>query len=181
MASIYSRASSVGASDSFVALTRASSSRPRTATRPTTSATSVASQDIVCAVSESRGVSATVGLAFVNLSTAEAVLCQICDNQTYVKTVTKIGVYEPTEILLMNSAQESKLAYILKENIPDTTFTSVDRKFWSETMGHEYVERLAFSEDVEPIKMVLEGNYFASCCFAAVCAHRRVEDERNSH
>ena len=165
--STLSRDSSVGAASSFAPLSRMGTF-PRTTPRPTTTATSVASQDIICAVSESRGISSTVGLAFVNLSTAETVLCQICDSQTYVKTVTKIGVFEPTEILFANSAKDSKLFYIIQENVPDTTFTFLDRKFWSEKSGHEYVDRLAFSEDVEPIKIILGGNYFAACCFAAV-------------
>lgn len=153
--------------DSFVPLSRPSTARPKSA-RPATTATSVASQDIVCAVSESRGVSSTVGLAFVNLSTAETVLCQICDSQTYVKTITKIRVFEPTEILFMNTTKDSKLYYIVQENVPDTTFTFQDRRFWSERTGHEYVDRLAFPEDVESIKVILGGNYFAACCFAAV-------------
>ena len=95
-------------------------------------------------------------------------LCQICDSQTYVRTVTKIGVFEPTEILFATSAKESKLFYIIQENIQDTTFTFLDRKFWSERAGHDYVDRLAFSGDVEPIKIILGGNYYAACCFAAV-------------
>lgn len=136
--------------------------------RPAT-ATSVASQDIICAICESRGVSSTVGLAFVNLATAEMVLCQICDSQTYVKTITKIAVFEPTEILFMNTGKESKLFYIVQENIADATFTFIDRRYWSERNGHEYVNRLAFPGDVESIKVTLGGNYFAACCFAAVC------------
>lgn len=151
----------------FTSISRQGTERPRTA-RPATTATSIAFQDIVCAVSESRGVSSTVGLAFVNLSTAEVVLCQICDSQTYAKTVTKITVFEPTEILFMGTAKESKLFYIIQENIPDTTFTILDRRYWSEKLGHEYVDRLAFPQDIEIIKTALGGNYFAACCFAAV-------------
>ena len=159
-------------SDSFVPLTvsRQSSGLHRTTTRPTTTATSVATQDIICAVSESRGISSTVGLAFVNLSTAEAVLCQICDSQTYVKTVTKIGVFEPTEILLMKTAKESKLFHIIEENIPNTTFTFLDRKSWSDKTGLDYADRLGFPIDIESIKITFGGNYFAACCFAAVGA-----------
>jgi len=111
-----------------------------------------------------------VGLAFVNLSTSEAVLCQICDSQTYVKTVNKIGVFEPTEILFMNTARDSqsKLYSIVEENLPDLRITTIDRRYWAEKTGYEYVERLAFPEDVESIKISLGGNYFAACCLAAV-------------
>ncbi|KGO77743.1 DNA mismatch repair protein MutS, core [Penicillium italicum] len=136
-------------------------------------------QDIICAVSESRGVSSTVGLAFVNLATAEAVLCQICDSQTYVKTIIKIGVFEPSEILFMNTAKESKLRYIVQENLPDPIFTFLDRRWWSEKTGHEYVERLAFPEEIDSLKVTLGGNYFAACCFAAVLKYVEVELQRS--
>ena len=138
--------------------------------RPTTAATSVASQEIICAISESRGVSTTVGLAFINLSTSEAVLCQICDSQTYVRTVNKIGVFDPTEILFMSTAKDSqsKLYSIVRENLPELTVTFIDRKYWSDKSGHDYVEMLAFPEAIESIKVFLDGNYFAACCFAAV-------------
>ncbi|KAG2411964.1 hypothetical protein HFD88_009520 [Aspergillus terreus] len=135
----------------------------------------VASQDIVCAVSESRGIASTVGLAFINICTAETVLCQICDSQTYVKTVTKIAVFEPTEILFMSTVKDSKLFYIIQENFKDTTLTFADRRFWSEKSGHEYVDRLAFPEDIESIKVTLGGNYFAACCFAAILKYVELE------
>lgn len=156
-------------SGSFTPLTsRMSTSYSRTA-RPTTTATSVAFQDIVCAISESRGVSSTVGLAFLNLSTAEAVLSQICDSQTYAKSIQKIAVFEPTEILFMSTAKDSKLYRIIKENIQNTTFTFEDRRYWCDRTGYEYVDELAFPGDAESIKITLGGNYFAACCFAAVC------------
>ncbi|KAL5690981.1 hypothetical protein EMGR_007416 [Emarellia grisea] len=67
----------------------------------------------------------------------------------------------------MSSARESKLFYIIQENIPDTAYTFLDRRYWSEKAGHEHVDRLAFPQDVETIKITLGGNYFASCCLAA--------------
>ncbi|KAJ5790906.1 uncharacterized protein N7518_007917 [Penicillium psychrosexuale] len=146
-----------------------------TSKRPTTRASSVAAQEIICAVSESRGVSTTVGLAFINLATAESVICQICDSQTYVKTIIKIGVFEPNEILFMNTAKESKLRHIIEENLPDPILTFLDRRWWSEKTGHEYVERLACPQEVGSLKLTLGGNYFAACCFAAVLKYVEVE------
>ncbi|KAL4884433.1 muts domain V-domain-containing protein [Aspergillus karnatakaensis] len=177
MSTIFSRASSAALHNPFGPPSHQSSTLNRTG-RPTTTATSVASQDIICAISESRGVSSTVGLAFVNLSTAEAVLCQICDSQTYAKTVTKISVFEPTEILFMVSAKESKLSHIIQANISDATFTWLDRRYWAEKAGHEYVERLGFTEDVDSIKVILGGNYFAACSFAAVIKFIELELNR---
>ncbi|KAJ5373002.1 hypothetical protein N7517_005008 [Penicillium concentricum] len=175
--SVYSL-NSLNSLDSFSPSASRGTSRRPTA-RPTTTATSVAAQDIICAVSESRGVSSTIGLAFINLATAEAVLCQICDSQTYIKTIIKIGVFEPSEILFMNTAKESKLRYIIQENLPDPIFTFLDRRWWSEKTGHDYVERLAFPEVVDSLKVTLGGNYFAACCFAAVLKYVEVELQRS--
>lgn len=158
---------------------RLNNGRPKTGRRPGTAATTTAlgDQEIICAISESRGISPTIGLAFLNLSTSEAVLCQICDSQTYVRTVHKLTVFNPSEILFMSTAADpkSKLYSIIEENLPDVTLTVIDRKYWAETSGHEYVQQLAFVEDVESLKVSLGGNYFAACCFVAVSPGRTVE------
>ncbi|EEP81197.1 hypothetical protein UREG_06039 [Uncinocarpus reesii 1704] len=152
------------------------SGRPRTG-RPTTTATSISSQDIICAISESRGICPTVGLAFVNIATSEAILCQICDSQTYARTIQKLAVLEPTEILFMKTAKEprSKLYSIVEENLPQLAVTTIDRRYWAEKSGHEYVDQLAFKDDLESIKISLEGNYFAACCLAAALSYIEFE------
>ena len=140
--------------------------------RPKTAASTIGGdQQIVCAISESRGLSPIVGLAFVNISTTEAVLCQISDNQTYPKTEHKLFVFQPTEILFMNTAAqpESKLHSIVKANLPHIRVTIIDRKYWAETTGMDYMQQLALKQDVEALKVSVEGNYYAVCCFAAVC------------
>ncbi|KAL0254767.1 MutS protein msh4 [Diplodia seriata] len=148
--------------------------RPATG-RPTTAATSgagIGAQHVVCAVSESRGISPTVGLAIVNLDAVQAVLCQISDSQTYVRTIHKLQVYAPSEILIVSTAAhpKSKLFSIIEENLQDidSRVTLVDRRYWAETAGTEYIQQLAFADNVEAIKLSLEGNYFCVCCFAAV-------------
>lgn len=131
-----------------------------------------ASQQIVCAVSESRGVSPTVGLAFVNVSTGEAVLSQICDNQFYVRTILKLQVFEPTEILLVNTSGppniKSKMYSLIEEGVIGSRIVCADRRYWSESAGMDYIQQLAFPQDVEAIKVVIGGNFYATCCLAAV-------------
>lgn len=157
---------------------RGGTGRPSTA-RPRTGASTIArieAQHVVCAVAESRGISPTVGLAFVNLDTAEAVLCQICDSQTYVRTIHKLKVYGPSEILIVsNSASpKSKLFSIIEENLEDidSKLTLLDRRYWAESTGLEYIKSLAFKEDIEAINISVAGNYYAVCCIAAVSAFR---------
>lgn len=149
-----------------------SNGRPRTG-RPRTAASTLGSRDqqVICAISESRGISPVVGLAFVNLSTTEAVLCQISDNQTFTRTIHKLVVYEPTELLFMTTAAQpkSKLFAIVEHNIPHLRITVIDRKYWSEATGLEFIQQFAFKQDVEAIKVSVGGNFYATCCFAAVC------------
>ncbi|CAO1602016.1 MutS protein msh4 [Xanthoria calcicola] len=148
-----------------------SNGRPPTG-RPRTAASTLGSRDqqVICAISESRGISPVVGLAFVNLTTTEAVLCQISDNQTFTRTIHKLVVYEPTELLFMTTAAQpkSKLFNIVEYNIPNLRITVIDRRYWSETTGLEYIQHLAFKQDVEAIKVSVGGNFYATCCIAAV-------------
>ena len=151
---------------------RPKSSRPRTATSTTQGGPN--DQQIICAISESRGISPVVGLAFVNLTTTEAVLCQISDNQTFVQTIHKLFVFQPSEILFMTTAVQPKSKmYAFVEanaaNYPSSRFTVIDRKYWSETAGMDYIEQLAFKQDVEAVKVSVGGNFYATCCIAAVC------------
>ena len=142
-------------------------SRPRTAASVIGG---VQDQEIICGINESRGVSPVVGLAFVNLTTTEAVLCQITDSQTYVRTLHKLAVYDPTEILLSNTTAQprSKLYSFIEQ--AGHNITVMDRKYWSEITGMEYIRNLALKKDVEAIKVSLGGNFYATCCFAAVNA-----------
>ncbi|KAF2876499.1 muts domain V-domain-containing protein [Massariosphaeria phaeospora] len=154
--------------------TRKSTGRPSTA-RPRTGASTIArieAQQVICAIAESRGISPTVGLAFINLDTNEAVLCQICDSQTYVRTIHKLSVYAPSEILIVATAAspKSKLFSIVEENLEGigSKLTLLDRRYWSESAGLEYIQTLAFVDDVEAIKVSVSGNYYAVSCIAAV-------------
>jgi DNA mismatch repair protein MSH4 len=156
--------------------TRRGTARPSTA-RPRTGASTIArveKQEVICAITESRGISPTVGLAIVNLDTGEAVLCQICDSQTYVKTLHKLQVYGPTEILVTATAAspQSKLYSIIAESAEElgSKIQLVDRRYWSENAGMSYIQDLAFTDDVEAIKLSVTGSFYAVCCMAAVRA-----------
>ena len=157
---------------------RRSTGRPSTA-RPRTGLSTLGAenQEIICAVSESRGVSPVVGLSFVNLDTGEAVLSQINDSQTYVRTIHKLIVFNPTTILVVSSASDpkSKLFSIIEDSLDDldSNIRLLDRRYWAETVGLEYIQQLAFAEDVEAIKTAVSGNYYAVCCFAAVSQYSR--------
>ncbi|KAG4277856.1 hypothetical protein FPRO04_07099 [Fusarium proliferatum] len=128
-------------------------------------------QTIVCAVSEARGVSPAVGIAFVNVSLGEAVISQICDNQSYVKTIHKIQLSAPSRILFMTTAcppnNPSSLFSLVQDLIPEAQIDAMERSAWSETEGLEYIHNLAFKDDIEPLKVATKGKFYAISSLAA--------------
>ncbi|KAL5092472.1 hypothetical protein Trisim1_001725 [Trichoderma cf. simile WF8] len=129
------------------------------------------SHDVVCAVSEARGVTPTVGIAAVNLSLGEVTLSQICDNQSYVRTIHKLQLACPSRIVFMPSAcspnEPSTFFSLVQRLIPEAEMSSHDRSAWSESAGIEYIEHLAPEGDIGPIKVAIQGKYYAICCFSA--------------
>jgi DNA mismatch repair protein MSH4 len=128
--------------------------------------------EIICAVSEARGVTPTVGIVFVNVSTGQANLSQICDTQFYVRTLHQITVYDPSRILLVSTTfppnPGSTLYNMINETFPVTPLQPLDRKYWSEQTGLDYLHTLAFRHDVEAVKVAIEGNFYATCALSAV-------------
>jgi DNA mismatch repair protein MSH4 len=86
--------------------------------------------------------------------------------------LNKLHVFDPSEILIVSTSgppnPKSKMFQVVEENILGARILTVDRKYWSENAGLDYIQQLAFLEDVEAIKVAIGGNYFATCCFAAV-------------
>ncbi|KAM3437596.1 hypothetical protein NHJ13734_004548 [Beauveria thailandica] len=151
-------------------------SRPTTASGRKSRATNASSvvgeaQTIVCAVCEARGVSPSVGIAFVNTSLGEAILSQICDNQSYVKTLHKIRINWPSRIIcLAQGTRPTSLMSLLRTMFADIPIDVTDRSFWSETKGIEYINKLAFETDIQPIQVAIQGKYYAVSALAAAMA-----------
>ncbi|CAZ85019.1 unnamed protein product [Tuber melanosporum] len=165
--------SSSGTSCPPTSTSRPRTSRPRTAT----SAAGGGAQQVVCAVTESRGVSATIGLCFVNTATGECVLSEICDTQTYVRTMQKLTVFDPTEILVSPAAvapPKSTLLSIIEDYVPGATITEVPRRYFNERSGHDYIQQLAFPDEVTGIKVAISGKFYAISAAAAALKHIEV-------
>ena len=64
----------------------------------------------------------------------------------------------------------SKLMSVLEENLAamGTVITLLDRRYWAEGAGLEFIQQLALPEDGESIKVAIEGSFFAISCFSAV-------------
>ncbi|KDN62716.1 putative MutS domain V [Colletotrichum sublineola] len=150
-------------------------------TRPSTSYTSRTSRTpflphsekhtTVCALNEGRGITPTVGVAFFNVDTGEAILSQISDSRFFVRTLHKLQIMEPSHLLIVSSCcppnPKSRLYSHIEEHMPDAKIVPFDRKQWSEVEGLKYIQTLAFREDAEAVKVAIGGSFFATCSFSA--------------
>lgn len=154
-----------------VLLGTAQERKPRNATVSSILGLSEA-QSIICAISEARAVSPSVGLAFVNVSIGEVVISQICDNQSYIKTIHTLQMSAPARILFMSTAcppnKPSSLYSLVTDLVQESQVGAQDRSAWSESDGLEYINNLAFKDDIEPLKVATQGKFYALSSFAAV-------------
>lgn len=127
-----------------------------------------------------------------NVMAGECVLSEICDSQTYVRTMHKLSVFDPTEvggarsqiyftplndlmqILVPNTAvvpRKSTLLSITEHYLPGAVITQVPRKYYNEQMGHDYIQQLAFSDDIAGIKVAVSAKFYAISAAAAALKH----------
>ncbi|KAG8132557.1 hypothetical protein E2320_010399 [Naja naja] len=126
---------------------------------------------VIVAVIEGRGFArGEVGMASIDLKNPEVVLSQFADNTTYTKVITKLRILTPLEIIMSNTACDSgnatKLYTLIAENFKNVTFTTVQRKYFNETKGLEYIEQLCTPE-FSTVLMEVQSKYY---CLAAVAA-----------
>lgn len=131
-----------------------------------------AEDDIICAISEGRGVTPTVGICLIHVSTGEVVLSQISDNQFYVRTIHKLQMHEPSRVVMLATScppyPPSTLYSLIDEHVPQSRLVPMDRRSWSEVAGLDLLQTIASKEDAESIKVAIEGNFYITCSLAAV-------------
>ncbi|KAF9910598.1 MutS protein msh4 [Linnemannia zychae] len=138
-------------------------------------------QNFVAAVVEGRGTGAEVGMCFCDLKTSEVILCQIADSQTYVRTLQKLNLYEPVEILVPTTAVEpvnSKLVNIIKETMPGSTITPTARRSFNDSTGLEYIKKYIIKEGSASLLLGIPTKYFCLAATAAVMQH--IEESRHA-
>ncbi|KAF9933441.1 MutS protein msh4 [Linnemannia zychae] len=116
-------------------------------------------QHFVVAIVEGRGTGAEVGMCFCDIKTSEVILCQIADSQTYVRTLQKLNLYEPSEILVPAATADpvnSKLVNIIKETMPTSTIISTARRSFNDTTDPRLGEFTEWVDEVIEKNVVLE-------------------------
>jgi len=139
---------------------------------------------ILCSIFESKNkVDIKVGLCFLNLATGEVTLSTILDTQTYVRTIHKIHIFGPSEILVPHEYLNpipNKLSMILQSNVPnELKFVGLEKKKFSSTEGMDIVEKFAIEKDLTYLKEELRDKYHAMCALAAVVKYIRNSNSMN--
>ncbi|KAG0148849.1 hypothetical protein CROQUDRAFT_75045 [Cronartium quercuum f. sp. fusiforme G11] len=117
------------------------------------------------ALSESRGVGREVGIVGIEGELSRAVMSQLADSPTYVKTIHWLHQRPPCAILLVapTSANSSSILQILLENtFPNTPVTSLPRSSFSSERGLSLLIDLA-SPGAQSTATIAEArpNYYA--------------------
>uniref|UniRef100_A0A5F8A0L0 MutS protein homolog 4 n=1 Tax=Macaca mulatta TaxID=9544 RepID=A0A5F8A0L0_MACMU len=106
---------------------------------------------VIVAVVEGRGLArGEIGMASIDLKNPQIILSQFADNTTYAKVITKLKILSPLEIIMSNTAcavgNSTKLFTLITENFKNVNFTTIQRKYFNETKGLEYIEQLCIAE-----------------------------------
>ncbi|CDH55141.1 predicted protein [Lichtheimia corymbifera JMRC:FSU:9682] len=117
----------------------ASASRPATINRPLVPATVASVRDRrLMVLAEGRGVSPEVGICIVHVTTGECTLSQVPDTPSYSRTLHKIHLNDPHNILFANTALEpgtTQLYQLVNENFPEISTSVIPRKYFSDDVG----------------------------------------------
>ncbi|XP_063355901.1 mutS protein homolog 4 isoform X3 [Pelmatolapia mariae] len=141
-----------------------------------------AGASVVVVVVEGRGLArGEIGMASLDLKCPELVLSQFADTGTYAKVITKIHILVPVEILMPDTASEkgkgTKLFNLITENFPGVPFTPVQRKYFNEKKGLEYIQQLCAPE-FSTVVMEVQAKYY--CLAAAAALLKYLEFLQNS-
>nr|XP_034356577.1 mutS protein homolog 4 isoform X3 [Arvicanthis niloticus] len=155
---------------------------PQVGYSATSSAASANAPSVIVAVVEGRGLArGEIGMASIDLKSPQIMLSQFADNTTYAKVITKLQVLSPLEIIMSNTAcvvgNSTKLFTLITENFKNVNFTTVQRKYFNETKGLEYIEQLCIAE-FSSVLMEVQSRYY--CLAAAAALLKYVEFIQNS-
>ncbi|KAI0317904.1 muts domain V-domain-containing protein [Amylostereum chailletii] len=176
---------------------QSSTTRPRTASRPntarpTTATSSRHESSFVVALLEGRGVAREVGIAALDRDTGHAVLVQLSDYQTYVKTLQQLHVHRPGLILVPDtfiSAAEtigttsgkqptttSFLVHCVQDEFPGVPIEPVPRKYWNDDAGLQFINQLCVQDDERAATLLAASNkYYVLSAAAALFKHSELK------
>ncbi|XP_062517164.1 mutS protein homolog 4-like [Corticium candelabrum] len=125
---------------------------------------------VVVAIVEGRGLArGEIGMASIDMKRPELVLSQFSDSQSYVKVMTKLQILNPLEVIVPSTvcdSSKSQLLTVLSDHYSDVSVTTVQRKYFNETKGLQYIKQLCVPE-YNTVEMEVSSKYY---CLAAGAA-----------
>ncbi|KAG5871912.1 hypothetical protein JTB14_025004 [Gonioctena quinquepunctata] len=130
---------------------------------------------VIIALTEGRGEARyEIGIAAINVSMPLLILCQISDSQNYNNTLTKINIFNPSEILLPNTILDhfagSRLIDKLKHRFPHVKYSGVPRSTFNKMNGLEILNHLCVP-NLNGILLVLQHRYYALAAASALLTY----------
>ncbi|KAK7072888.1 MutS protein msh4 [Halocaridina rubra] len=130
----------------------------------------------IVAVVEGRGQArGEVGIASIDLKCPQLSLAQFTDTHTYSRTLTKLTIFNPLEVIVVNTEVPSNfsnksggtgLMRIIQEGVSGAPVTSLHRRYFNDTQGLAIIKYLA-SKECAYIERHVAKKYY---CLAAVAA-----------
>ncbi|GCB78055.1 hypothetical protein scyTo_0020639, partial [Scyliorhinus torazame] len=122
-----------------------------------------------------------IGMASIDMKSPELILSQFADNTTYAKVITKLQILTPLEIIMPNTTCDkgsgTKLFTLITDNFKSVALSTVQRKYFNETKGLEYIEQLCTPE-FSTVLMEIQMKYY--CLAAAAALLKYVEFIQNT-
>ncbi|KAH9994503.1 muts domain V-domain-containing protein [Russula vinacea] len=164
---------------------RTGQSSPGTGQAPTTAATSHYEASFIIALLEGRGIAREVGIAALDRDTGRAMLIQLADCQTYVKTLHQMHLHYPTLILIPDTFLSSKdnigpsskntststslLVQCLYDEFPGVPVEPVKRFPYLVSQGLEFVSQLCVRDEERTATILaVSRKYYALSAASAV-------------
>ncbi|KAI7906727.1 muts domain V-domain-containing protein [Cokeromyces recurvatus] len=130
----------------------------------------------IMAITEGRGVAIEIGICIFDMNSCEVIICQLADSQTFSRTIQKINLNDPQEILMptytttvdnddTSAEDSSKLSQLLKMHFPFISIHSIPRKCFNDEIGKQYICTYGLQEDIPGLLVGVSTKYY---CLAAI-------------
>ncbi|GFS64862.1 mutS protein homolog 4 [Trichonephila inaurata madagascariensis] len=125
----------------------------------------------IVAIVEGRGIArGEIGMACIDIKNPVLLLSQFADTQAYLRLAVQLNVLKPFEVVMPNTSLEhgskTKLLCRIRELFPEMTTVTVQRKYFNETKGLQYIQELCASE-YKTVEIEVSPKYY---CLAACAA-----------
>uniref|UniRef100_H2YI01 DNA mismatch repair proteins mutS family domain-containing protein n=1 Tax=Ciona savignyi TaxID=51511 RepID=H2YI01_CIOSA len=136
----------------------------------------------IVTIVEGRGLArGEIGMASIDLKNPVLTLSQFSDSQTYVKTMTKLQILSPIEIVFPSTmCDNGNMAQVFKfvnDNFQNSNITTVQRHYFNEGNGLDMIKRLVMKENSSVIMDVTSKYY---CLAASAALIKYVEFVQNT-